>query len=133
MVGGVGPQNEVAARIEQLKHEFERAENEHDKDALQARIARLSGSVAVIHVGAATGVELTEKQHRVEDSLSATRAALEEGIVAGGGTALVQAAQRDRRARPARREGPRRAHRRGTRWSNRCAGSPSTPDTPATR
>ncbi|CAN5601532.1 chaperonin GroEL [soil metagenome] len=91
MVGGVGPQNEVSARIEQLKHEFERAENEHDKDALQGRIARLSGSVAVIHVGAATGVELTEKQHRVEDSLSATRAALEEGIVAGGGTALVQA------------------------------------------
>jgi chaperonin GroEL len=91
LVGGIGPDNEVAARIEQLKHEFERAENDHDKDALQARIARLSGSVAVIHVGAATGVELTEKQHRVEDSLSATRAALEEGIVAGGGTALVQA------------------------------------------
>jgi chaperonin GroEL len=91
MVGGVGPENEVSARIEQLKHEFERAENDHDKDALQGRIARLSGSVAVIHVGAATGVELTEKQHRVEDSLSATRAALEEGIVAGGGTALVQA------------------------------------------
>jgi chaperonin GroEL len=90
MVGGVGPENEVTARIEQLKHEFERAENDHDKDALQARIARLSGSVAVIHVGAATGVELTEKQHRVEDSLSATRAAVEEGIVAGGGTALVQ-------------------------------------------
>ena len=91
MVGGVGSQAEVSARIEQLKHEFERAENEHDRDALQARIARLSGSVAVIHVGAATGVELTEKQHRVEDSLSATRAALEEGIVAGGGVALVQA------------------------------------------
>ena len=91
MVGGVGPEKEVLARIEQLKMEFERAENEHDKDALQGRIARLSGSVAVIHVGAATGVELTEKQHRVEDSLSATRAALEEGVVAGGGTALVQA------------------------------------------
>ncbi len=91
MVGGVGSEAEVAARIEQLKHEFERAENEHDRDSLQARIARLSGSVAVIRVGAATGVELTEKQHRVEDSLSATRAALEEGIVAGGGTALVQA------------------------------------------
>jgi chaperonin GroEL len=90
MVGGVGAQSEVTARIEQLKHEYERAENEHDKDSLQARIARLSGSVAVIHVGAATGVELTEKQHRVEDSLSATRAAVEEGIVAGGGTALVQ-------------------------------------------
>jgi chaperonin GroEL len=91
MVGGAGSEAEVNARIEQLKHEFERAENDHDKDALQARIARLSGSVAVIHVGAATGVELTEKQHRVEDSLSATRAALEEGIVAGGGAALVQA------------------------------------------
>jgi len=92
LVGGVGPDNEVAARIEQLKHEFERAENDHDKDALEGRIARLSGSVAVIHVGAATRVELTEKQHRVEDSLSATRAALEEGVVAGGGTALAQAA-----------------------------------------
>jgi chaperonin GroEL len=91
MVGGIGSETEVSARIEQLKHEFERAENEHDRDALQGRIARLSGSVAVIHVGAATGVELTEKQHRVEDSLSATRAALEEGIVAGGGVALVQA------------------------------------------
>jgi chaperonin GroEL len=91
MVGGIGPGGEVVARIEQLKHEYERAENDHDKDALQSRIARLSGSVAVIHVGAATGVELAEKQHRVEDSLSATRAALDEGIVAGGGTALVQA------------------------------------------
>jgi chaperonin GroEL len=91
LVGGIGEDREVSARIEQLKMEFERAENDHDKDAFQARIARLSGSVAVIHVGAATGVELTEKQHRVEDSLSATRAALEEGIVAGGGSALVQA------------------------------------------
>ncbi|MEU4235287.1 chaperonin GroEL [Nonomuraea sp. NPDC026600] len=91
LVGGVGPDREVSARIEQLKTEFERAANDHDRDALQARIARLSGSVAVIHVGAATGVELTEKQHRVEDSLSATRAALEEGVVAGGGSALVQA------------------------------------------
>ncbi|SDJ25614.1 chaperonin GroEL [Lentzea albidocapillata subsp. violacea] len=91
LVGGIGPDREVSARIEQLKTEFERAENDHDKDALQARIARLSGSVAVIHVGAATGVELTEKQHRVEDSLSATRAALDEGIVAGGGSALVHA------------------------------------------
>ncbi|MCW2752160.1 MAG: chaperonin GroEL, partial [Aeromicrobium sp.] len=93
MVGGVGSDTEVSARIEQLKHEFERAENDHDKDALQGRIARLSGRVAVIHVGAATGVELTEKQHRVEDSLSATRAAVEEGIVAGGGVTLLYAAR----------------------------------------
>ncbi|MEV6896640.1 chaperonin GroEL [Amycolatopsis sp. NPDC051372] len=91
LVGGAGNETAVSARIEQIKRELERAENEHDQDSLQARIARLSGSVAVIHVGAATEVELREKQHRVEDSLSATRAAIEEGIVAGGGTALVQA------------------------------------------
>ncbi|WP_326836182.1 chaperonin GroEL [Amycolatopsis rhabdoformis] len=91
LVGGAGNDTAVSARIEQIKRELERAENEHDQDSLQARIARLSGSVAVIHVGAATEVELREKQHRVEDSLSATRAAIEEGIVAGGGTALVQA------------------------------------------
>ncbi|MGW0814542.1 chaperonin GroEL [Streptomyces viridiviolaceus] len=92
LVGGAGSQDVVSARIEQIKRELERAENEHDQDHLQLRIARLSGGVAVIHVGAATGVELKEKQHRVEDSLSATRAALEEGIVAGGGTALAQCA-----------------------------------------
>jgi chaperonin GroEL len=92
LVGGAGSDAEVSQRIEQIKRELERAENEHDQDSLQARIARLSGSVAVIHVGAATGVELKETQHRVEDSLSATRAAIEEGIVAGGGTALLQAA-----------------------------------------
>ena len=91
MVGGAGADAVVSGRIEQIKRELERAENEHDQDNLQARIARLSGSVAVIHVGAATEVELREKQHRVEDSLSATGAAIEEGIVAGGGTALVQA------------------------------------------
>lgn len=90
LVGGAGSQEAVSARIEQIKRELERSENEHDQDHLQLRIARLSGSVAVIHVGAATGVELKEKQHRVEDSLSATRAAIEEGVVAGGGTALAQ-------------------------------------------
>jgi chaperonin GroEL len=91
LVGGDGSANEIASRVEMLKAELDRAENEHDQDALHARIARLSGSVAVIHVGAATSVELKEKQHRVEDSLSATRAAVEEGVVAGGGTALAQA------------------------------------------
>jgi chaperonin GroEL len=91
LVGGAGDDAAVSARIEQIKRELERAENEHDQDNLQARVARLSGGVAVIHVGAATEVELRERQHRLEDSLSATRAAIEEGIVAGGGTALVQA------------------------------------------
>ena len=91
MVDGGGDVSEVRARIHQLEQELARTENEHDQDNLQLRIARLSGRVAMIHVGAATGVELKEKQHRVEDSLSATRAAMEEGIVAGGGTALIQA------------------------------------------
>ncbi len=91
IVGGAGDADEVSTRIQQLNRELERAENEHDQDSLTLRIARLSGSVAVIHVGAATGVELKEKQHRVEDSLSATRAAVEDGVVAGGGTSLVQA------------------------------------------
>lgn len=91
IVGGAGDETAVTARIEQLKREFARAQNEHDQDTLQDRIARMSGSVAVLRVGAATGVELREKMHRVEDSVSATRAAIEEGVVAGGGTALIQA------------------------------------------
>jgi chaperonin GroL len=91
LVGGAGSKAGVSARIGQIERELDRAENEHDQDNLQLRIARLSGRVAVIHVGAATDVELKEKLHRVEDSLSATRAALEEGVVAGGGTALLQA------------------------------------------
>lgn len=91
LVGGDGNESHVAGRMAQLERELDRTENEHDRDNLQLRIARLSGRVAVIHVGAATGVELKEKQHRVEDSLAATRAALEEGVIAGGGTSLIQA------------------------------------------
>ncbi|CAN5305972.1 chaperonin GroEL [soil metagenome] len=91
MIGGNGNESHVAGRLAQLERELERTENEHDRDNIQLRIARLANRVAVIHVGAATGVEMKEKQHRVEDSLSATRAALEEGVIAGGGTSLVQA------------------------------------------
>ena len=91
MVGGAGQRPHVEARLAQLGHELDRTQNEHDRDNLQLRIARLSDRVAVIHVGAATGVELKEKQHRVEDALSATRAALEEGLVTGGGTSLIEA------------------------------------------
>jgi chaperonin GroEL len=91
LVDGAGAPVDAKARIAQLERELERADNEHDQDSLKLRIARLSGSVAVVHVGAATDVELKEKLHRVEDSLSATRAAMEEGVVAGGGTALLQA------------------------------------------
>ncbi|MEV8378321.1 chaperonin GroEL [Kribbella sp. NPDC056861] len=91
MVGGAGDATSVEARLRQLEKELDRATNDHDEDNLKLRIARLAGRVAVIHVGAATGVELKEKQHRVEDSLSATRAALEEGVIAGGSSALTQA------------------------------------------
>jgi chaperonin GroEL len=91
IVGGYGDTVMVEARQHQLEQELTRTEIEHDQDSLQLRIARLAGRVAVIRVGAATGVELKEKQHRLEDSLSATRAALEEGVIAGGGSALAQA------------------------------------------
>jgi chaperonin GroEL len=91
IVGGYGDSVMVEARQHQLEQELTRTEIEHDQDSLQLRIARLAGRVAVIRVGAATGVELKEKQHRLEDSLSATRAALEEGVIAGGGSALAQA------------------------------------------
>ncbi|GAA3714386.1 chaperonin GroEL [Streptomyces tremellae] len=89
VLGGGGSEQQVVERIENLKTELERAVNEHDRDKLSERIAKLSGGVAVIRVGAASGVELKEKQMRLEDSLAATRAAAEEGIVAGGGAALL--------------------------------------------
>lgn len=91
IVGGSGDSALVGSRQHQLEQELTRTDIEHDQDSLTLRIARLAGRVAVIRVGAATGVELKEKQHRLEDSLSATRAALEEGVIAGGGAALCQA------------------------------------------
>jgi chaperonin GroEL len=91
IVGGHGDPILVDARIGQLEKQFERARIDADQDSLQLRLARLSGRVAVVTVGAATSVELKERMLRVEDSLAAARAALEEGVVAGGGTALAQA------------------------------------------
>ena len=96
IIEGGGPGDGVQARIAQLKGEIENSTSDWDKEKLQERLAKLSGGVAVIRVGAATEVELKEKKHRIEDALSATRAAIEEGIVPGGGTALI-------RARPAAR------------------------------
>jgi len=91
IVEGGGEQSEVDNRVAQLRREIENSESEWDREKLQERLAKLAGGVAVIRVGAATEVELKEKKHRIEDALSATRAAIEEGIVAGGGTALVRA------------------------------------------
>jgi chaperonin GroEL len=93
IVGGHGDASAVETRISQLEKQFERAKIDADQDSLQLRMARLAGKVAVIRVGGATSVELKERMLRVEDSLAATRAALEEGVVPGGGTALVQAQQ----------------------------------------
>jgi chaperonin GroEL len=91
IVGGQGKDEEIKGRIEQIKAEIEKSTSDYDKEKLQERLAKLAGGVAIIRVGAGTEVELKEKKHRVEDALSATRAAVEEGIVPGGGVALINA------------------------------------------
>ena len=93
IVDGAGEQSEVAGRVAQLLAEIERTDSDWDREKLQERVAKLAGGVCVIKVGAATEVELKEKKHRIEDAVSATRAAIEEGIVAGGGSALIHAAK----------------------------------------
>ncbi len=91
IVDGGGSADDVAGRVAQLKREIEDTDSDWDREKLQERLAKLAGGVAVVQVGAATEVELKEKKHRIEDALSATRAAIEEGIVPGGGTTLVRA------------------------------------------
>ena len=91
IVDGAGESDQVKARVAQLQAEIERTDSDWDREKLQERVAKLAGGVCVIKVGAATEVELKEKKHRIEDAVSATRAAIEEGIVAGGGSALVHA------------------------------------------
>jgi chaperonin GroEL len=91
IVDGAGNEAEVKARIANIKAQLEETESEYDKEKLQERMAKLSGGVAVIQVGAATETELKEKKHRIEDALAATQAAVEEGIVSGGGAALINA------------------------------------------
>src|SRR2546421_974026 len=92
IVDGGGRQEEVAERVEQLRKELEAADSEWDREKLNERIAKLSGGIAVIKVGAPTEIELREKRHRIEDAISATKAAVEEGIIPGGGASLVQVA-----------------------------------------
>ena len=90
IVEGAGESADVEGRIGQIKREVEETDSDWDREKLQERLAKLAGGVAVVQVGAATEVELKEKKHRIEDALSATRAAIEEGVVAGGGTALLR-------------------------------------------
>jgi chaperonin GroEL len=91
VVDGAGPVADVEARVAQIKAEIENTDSDWDREKLQERLAKLAGGVGVIRVGAATEVELKERKHRIEDAVSATRAAIEEGIVSGGGAALVHA------------------------------------------
>jgi chaperonin GroEL len=90
IVEGAGSADDVKGRVAQIKREIDDTDSDWDREKLQERLAKLSGGVAVVKVGAATEVELKEKKHRIEDALSATRAAIEEGVVAGGGTALLR-------------------------------------------
>jgi chaperonin GroEL len=91
IVDGAGSEEQIKGRIQQIRAEIDNTDSDWDKEKLQERLAKLSGGVAVIRVGAATEVELKEKKHRIEDALSATRAAIEEGIVPGGGVTLIRA------------------------------------------
>jgi len=91
VVDGAGDEGDIKARVEQIRAEIEQSTSDYDKEKLQERVAKLAGGVAVIKVGAATEVEMKEKKARVDDALHATRAAVEEGVVAGGGVALVRA------------------------------------------
>ncbi len=94
IIDGGGKGDDIKARIKQIKSEVENSDSDFDREKLQERLAKLSGGVAVVKVGAATETEMKEKKHRVEDALQATRAALEEGIVPGGGVALLNAAKK---------------------------------------
>ncbi|HEX4520938.1 MAG TPA: chaperonin GroEL [Gaiellaceae bacterium] len=98
IIDGAGDPEDIKARIKQLKAEIETTDSDFDREKLQERLAKLSGGVAVVKVGAATETEMKEKKHRVEDALQATRAALEEGIVPGGGVALLNAADKTKAA-----------------------------------
>ena len=90
IINGEGKAQDIKDRISQIKAQIGETSSDYDREKLQERLAKLAGGVAVINVGAATEVELKEKKHRVEDALSATRAAIEEGIIPGGGVTLVQ-------------------------------------------
>src|SRR5690606_11876661 len=93
IIDGAGDSKDIEARVKQIRVQIEEATSDYDREKLQERVAKLAGGVAVIRVGAATEVEMKEKKARVEDALHATRAAVEEGIVPGGGVALIRAKQ----------------------------------------
>jgi chaperonin GroEL len=131
IIDGPGGKDDVEGRVNQIKAEIERTDSDWDREKLQERLAKLAGGVCVIKVGAHTEVELKEKKHRIEDAISATRAAIEEGIVAGGGTALIHARRLlDELGLTGDEATGRRSCARPP--PSRCGGSPRTPATRAT-
>ena len=124
-------QAEIQGRMKQIKAQIEDTTSDYDKEKLQERLAKLAGGVAIIKVGAGTEIELKEKKHRVEDALSATRSALEEGIVPGGGVALLNA-QKALDAHQARGRRPDRREHRAPALEEPLSSSPRTPATTAT-
>ena len=127
IIDGAGDAEAIKGRIKQIKQEIETTDSDFDREKLQERLAKLAGGVAVVKVGAATETEMKERKHRVEDALQATRAALEEGIVPGGGVALLNADRGDRPRRATRTRTS--APARGSccaRSRSRCARSPRT-------
>ena len=127
IVDGAGDAEAIKGRINQIKAEIENTDSDFDREKLQERLAKLAGGVAVVKVGAATETEMKEKKHRVEDALQATRAALEEGIVPGGGVALLRCPGRHPAGWLRGRRADRRADRASARSRSRCARSLTTP------
>ena len=128
IIDGAGEADAIKGRINQIKTEIENTDSDFDREKLQERLAKLAGGVAVVKVGAATETEMKEKKHRVEDALQATRAALEEGIVPGGGVALLEASDGDRPRRLSATRTRRPARRSCcARSRSRSARSPRTP------
>ena len=129
IIEGAGSEDEIKARITQIKNEIDNTDSDYDREKLQERLAKLAGGVAIIKVGAATEVELKEKKHRIEDAVSNARAAVEEGIVPGGGVLLLPRTAWPRATCPATTpSAPRSCAGRSRSRSSR---SPSTPVTRA--
>ena len=122
-MNGAGKKADIEARVQQIKAQIEETTSDYDKEKLQERLAKLAGGVAVIRVGGATEIEVKEKKDRVEDALNATRAAVEEGIVPGGGVALLRAKKADR-PDPGRESGRAGRHQ----YRAQGAGSADPPD-----
>ena len=127
IIDGAGDSDQIKSRIKQIKGEIESTDSDFDREKLQERLAKLAGGVAVVKVGAATETEMKEKKHRVEDALQATRAALEEGIVPGGGVALLNAAKALEQRHERGRRGAPACASSGARSRSRSVSSPRTP------